>query len=63
MAKDPCEICREQVILELFARIGGRTLVQKDCKYCNVRMERKDGEYNDDVSKHREGVYGTTQDG
>lgn len=43
MAKDPCEICREQVILELFARIGGRTLGQKDCENCNVRRERKDG--------------------
>lgn len=39
MDKDPCEICREQAILELFARIGGRTLVQKDCEYCNVRSE------------------------
>ena len=42
MTKDPCEICREQVILELFARIGGRTLGQKDCENCNVRREMRD---------------------
>lgn len=35
--KDPCEICREQQILEWFARFGGRTLGQKDCSTCNVK--------------------------
>ena len=52
MDKDPCEVCREQMILGLFARIGGRTLVQQDCEYCNVRRERKDGQHNDDVPRH-----------
>ena len=43
--KDPCEVCKEQEVFELFARIGGRTLgKQRDCGNCNVKGLVKDGE-------------------
>ena len=43
--KDPCEVCKEQEVFELFARIGGRTLgKQMDCGNCNVKGLVKDGE-------------------